>query len=363
MTSTVSSSEHKPMVEDRTQELRRPAGVMVFGVVLVALAAAMVFGVGVGPVGLSARDVVEIIGRGVLQQGWGEYARAEVAVVWDLRLPRVVLAAIVGAALAISGAALQGLFGNALADPGIVGVTSGASTGAIMAISLGLSAFGSWTVPAASFVMGLVVTFVIYVLAQPGKRGGTVQLLLVGIAVTAITGSFNGFMTYIADSDELESIVFWQMGSLNRASWESVAVGVPFLVVGLIVVLRLARPLDMLALGEKQARHLGLDVKRTRLLLVAATALLVAAAVATAGSIGFVGLVVPHIIRLVAGPKHRWLLPISAVGGALMLVLADIGARTLNPPTEIPIGLFTGLIGGPFFLWLLYRGGTRSGVR
>lgn len=312
--------------------VRRPPGALVATVFAVLLLAAIIAGVGIGPLSLPPDEVLRILFAQMTNGSLGGVDPSSAHVVWELRLPRVAQAAIVGASLAIAGAALQGLFGNALADPGIVGVTSGASLGAIIAIVLGLTVFGPWTVPAMSFAFGLATTALIYVLARPGHGDGTVQLLLVGIAVTAVGGSINGFFTYIADTTELESIVYWSMGSLNRASWDAVGAALPFFIVGLAVLISMARPLDVLALGEKQAKHVGLDVRRTRILLV-----------------------VPHIVRIIVGPGHRWLLPLSALGGALMIVLADIGARTLNPPSEVPIGLFTGLVGGPFFLWLLYR--------
>ena len=312
--------------------VRRPPGALVATVFAVLLLAAIIAGVGIGPLSLPPDEVLRILFAQMTNGSLGGVDPSSAHVVWELRLPRVAQAAIVGASLAIAGAALQGLFGNALADPGIVGVTSGASLGAIIAIVLGLTVFGPWTVPAMSFPFGLATTALIYVLARPGHGDGTVQLLLVGIAVTAVGGSINGFFTYIADTTELESIVYWSMGSLNRASWDAVGAALPFFIVGLAVLISMARPLDVLALGEKQAKHVGLDVRRTRILLV-----------------------VPHIVRIIVGPGHRWLLPLSALGGALMIVLADIGARTLNPPSEVPIGLFTGLVGGPFFLWLLYR--------
>lgn len=334
---------------------RRPRGVLVVVVVSILLLVGMVIAVGVGPLSLSPAEVLRSLAFGVGLADSGDVPPAQAAVVWDVRLPRVLLAAMVGACLAIAGAALQGLFGNSLADAGVIGVTSGASLGAICAIVLGLQFVGPWTVPVAAFIAGMATTSLIYVLARPGRKGGTVQILLVGIAVTAVAGSINGFFTYIASTTELEAITFWSMGSLNRASWDSLGAGLPLFLAGTVLLLFLARPLDVLALGERQAKHVGLHVKRTRLLLVVATSLVVGAAVALAGSIGFVGLVVPHIIRLVVGPVHRWLLPLSALGGALMIVAADIGARTLNPPSEIPIGLFTGAVGGPFFLWLLSR--------
>lgn len=346
----------RPREAARTESVvRRPPGGVVLGATGALLLAAMVAGIGIGPLQLGPGSVLQILAA---KAGIGDLAGqppAHVSVVWEIRLPRVLLAAMVGASLAISGAALQGLFGNSLADPGVIGVTSGASLGAICAIVLGLTFLGAWTVPVMAFLFGVATTGMIYVLARPGRSGGTVQLLLVGIAITAMTGSVNGFFTYIADTTELESITYWSMGSLNRGTWQNVSAGLPFALIGLVAVMSLAKPLDVLALGERQARHVGLDVRRTRILLIVSTALAVGAAVAMAGSIGFVGLVVPHIVRLLVGPGHRWLLPISAVGGALMLVLADIGARTLNPPSEIPIGLFTGVVGGPFFLWLLFR--------
>lgn len=354
---TTESATAKGVREVREVEgvVRRPHGPLMVTIVAVLLVVGLVAGVSIGPLRLAPMDVIDILAArlGIVEAA-GQ-TTTEVNVVWEIRFPRVLLAALVGSALAISGAALQGLFGNSLADPGIIGVTAGASLGAITAIVLGLTIFGSWTVPGMAFIFGLITTGLIYVLARPGKGRGTVQLLLVGIAITAIAGSVNGFFTYIADTTELESITYWSMGSLNRASWSTIVAGLPFYVVGVVAVMSLARPLDVLALGERQAHHVGLNVKRTRILLIVATALVVGAAVALAGSIGFVGLVVPHIVRLLVGPGHRWLLPISALGGALMLVLADIGARTLNPPSEVPIGLFTGLVGGPFFLWLLFH--------
>lgn len=335
--------------------VRRPRGVIALALVAVLLLLAMTAGVAIGPLSLTPAEVWRSLTYAMGLTDSGSVSVTQAAVVWDVRLPRVLLAALVGACLAIAGAALQGLFGNSLADAGVIGVTSGASLGAICAIVLGLQFLGSWTVPFMAFVAGMLTTSLIYVLARPGRKGNTVQILLVGIAVTAIAGSVNGFFTYIASTTELEAITFWSMGSLNRASWDTLGAGVLFFAVGTVMLLSLAKPLDVLALGERQAQHVGLNVKRTRFLLVIATSLVVGAAVALAGSIGFVGLVVPHIVRLAVGPVHRWLLPISALGGALMIVLADIGARTLNPPSEIPIGLFTGIVGGPFFLWLLSR--------
>ncbi|RVV97683.1 iron ABC transporter permease [Mesobaculum littorinae] len=279
------------------------------------------------------------------------------AIVWDLRLARSLMAVVVGASLATCGAAMQGLFGNPLADPGIVGVSSGASLGAMAVIILQISTFGIWTLPVGAFVAGTCTTFVIYALARPGVAGGdNSRLLLVGIAVNAIGGAVAGFLTYLATADQLQSLTFWSMGSLSTARWVTLAIVTPPAVVGIALLMRWSRPLDLLALGERQARHLGVDVKILRRKLIFVTALLVAAAVSFAGTIGFVGLVVPHLFRLMIGPGHRWLIPFSAGGGGLLVMLADMAARTLDPPNEVPIGVIMGALGGPFFLWMIWRG-------
>lgn len=328
---------------------------------LVLLVAAILLSFGIGPLKLPPGEVLRAIG---VPLGWvdaGDVSTRDLSVVWDLRIPRALLGALVGASLAMAGVALQGLFGNPLADPGIVGVTNGAALGAVAAIVVGVPALGGWAVPFAAFAGGLVATGTIYALARPGRSQGTATLLLVGIAIGALCSAAIGLFTYIADDAELQSLVFWQMGSLAYAEWAQVWSALPVFAVGTIALLLLATPLDMLALGERQAFHLGLDVRRTRLLLVAFSALLVGSAVAFAGSVAFVGLVVPHLVRILTGPRHRSLLPLSAITGALLVVVADTAARALDPPSEIPLGLFTAAVGAPFFLWLVMRQG-RGGV-
>ncbi|MHC9085130.1 FecCD family ABC transporter permease [Luteimonas sp. RIT-PG2_3] len=323
------------------------------GLVLLVLAILLSFGT--GPLKVPAGDVMHAIGVQLGLAEPGNLSQRDISVVWNMRIPRALLGALVGASLAMAGASLQGLFGNPLADPGIVGVTNGAALGAVAAIVLGLTAFGAWTVPVSAFIGGALTTSLIYVLARPGRGSGTATLLLVGIAIGAACSAAIGFFTYVANDNELQSLVFWQMGSLASASWSQLASALPAFVVGAIALMLLATPLDMLALGERQAQHIGLDVKRTRAMLVACSALLVGSAVAFAGSVGFVGLVVPHFVRLLAGPGHRWLLPLSAICGALLIVIADTAARTLDPPSEIPLGLFSAALGAPFFLWLVLR--------
>lgn len=330
-------------------------------VAALALLGAIVLSFGVGPLKVPPGDVLHAIG---VQLGIADPAgisQRDLSVVWNLRIPRALLGALVGASLALAGASLQGLFGNPLADPGIVGVTQGAALGAVAAIVLGLSAFGYWTIPLAAFAGGALATTLIYFLARPGRVEGTATLLLVGIAIGAGCSAAIGLLTYVADSTELQSLVFWQMGSLARVGWADLAAAAPVFAIGAVALLTMATPLDMLALGERQARHIGLNVRSTRLRLISLSALLVGSAVAFAGSISFVGLVIPHVVRLMVGPGHRLLLPMSALLGALLMVLADTAARTLDPPSEIPLGLFTAALGAPFFLWLVMRRPPRGG--
>ncbi|MGQ5720284.1 FecCD family ABC transporter permease [Pseudochrobactrum asaccharolyticum] len=344
--------------------VKKPADHRVLFAVLVGLFLVLAFfsSIAIGAVSLSLTDVINALYARIASVQSDDIGRLNEAVVWDLRLSRVITAMIVGASLATCGAAMQGLFGNPLADPGIVGVSSGASLGAIIVVVLQISTFGIWTLPIGAFVAGVATTFLIYALARPGKDGGdNTKLLLVGIAVNAIGGAFAGYLTYLATAEQLQSLTFWSMGSLSGAKWITVAISLPPAVIGIWLLYRWSRPLDLLALGERQARHLGVDVTVLRCKLIFVTALLVAAAVSFSGTIGFVGLVIPHLFRLMIGPAHRLLIPFSAAGGALLVMLADLAARTLDPPSEVPIGVIMGSLGGPFFLWMIYRSSKARG--
>jgi iron complex transport system permease protein len=283
------------------------------------------------------------------------------SVLWEIRFPRVALAVVVGAALGCAGAAMQGVFANPLAEPGIVGVSSGAVLGAVVAIVAGVTALGAWTLPAAAFAGGLVTVLGVYVAARADGRTEVVTLVLTGIAVNAVVGALIGLATYLSDEAELRSITFWTLGSLAQATWAKVALVAPLAVVGVGATVALARRLDLLALGDAPARHLGVDVERLRLVLLAVVAVLTAAAVAVSGTILFVGLVVPHLVRTAVGPAHRRLVPGAALAGALVLVVADLVARTVAAPAELPLGVLTALVGGPFFFWQLRRTRERQG--
>ncbi|RAY17173.1 iron ABC transporter permease [Actinomadura craniellae] len=280
---------------------------------------------------------------------------------WVVRFPRVTLAVVTGAALACAGAMMQGVFGNPLAEPGVIGVSWGAAVGAATVIVFGLNALGTWTIVLAAFVAGLLTTLLVYAMSRSGGRTEVVTLLLTGIAVNAVATAALGLLMYISGDDALRAIVSWQLGSLASATWPAVAVVAPCAAAGIAVACACARRLDVLSLGERAARQVGVDVERLRFTGIAVIALMTSAAVAFSGIIAFVGLVVPHLIRLAAGPGHRTLLPASALGGALLVVTADLVARTVVPYQELPLGVLTSLAGGPFFFWLLRRTRARSG--
>ncbi|MGO3886744.1 MAG: FecCD family ABC transporter permease [Mycetocola sp.] len=280
---------------------------------------------------------------------------------WNIRFPRVAMAVVIGAALAVAGLLMQAIFGNPLAEPGVVGVSSGAALGAATSIVFGWTFFGEWTTALMAFIAGLLATLVVYLMSRSGGRTEIVTLVLTGIAVNAFTGAGMALMTFLGDQQAREQIVFWQLGSLNGSRWEQLTVIVPPIVAGLIIAVLLARKLDLLSLGEKSARHLGVNVELLRIVVIVVTALLVGCAVAFAGTIAFVGLVVPHLLRMVIGPAHRPLAITSVLGGALLLVTADLIARTAVPMADLPIGMLTSLVGGPFFFYLLRRARRTSG--
>lgn len=280
----------------------------------------------------------------------------------QIRLPRTLLGLATGGVLALSGVAMQGLFRNPLADPGLVGVSSGAALGAAFAIVGGAvmggmpEAFGPYVLSLCAFLGGLGVTALVYRLGRRNGQTHVATMLLAGIALTALSASAVGLFTYLADDATLRTLTFWNLGSLNGASYARLW---PLLLVcaGVVAWLpRRARALNALLLGESEAAHLGIDIERLKRELVFCTALGVGAAVAAAGMIGFVGLVVPHLVRLIAGPDHRILLPASVLAGGSLLLLADLVARLALAPAELPIGIVTAFIGAPFFLYLLVRG-------
>ncbi|MBA1204918.1 iron ABC transporter permease [Pseudomonas capeferrum] len=315
-----------------------------------------------GPVSLPLSDTLR---AGLRLAGLpiaGEGLEQAELILGQIRLPRTLLGLAVGAVLALSGVAMQGLFRNPLADPGLVGVASGAALGAAVAIVGGswLGGIPDWIAPyllsLCAFIGGLGVTALVYRLGRRNGRTSVSTMLLAGIALTALAGSAVGLFTYLADDATLRTLTFWNLGSLNGASYDRLW---PLLLVATAVALwlpRRAQALNALLLGESEARHLGVEVEPLKRELVFCTALGVGAAVAAAGLIGFIGLVVPHLVRLLAGPDHRVLLPASLLAGGALLLCADLVARLALAPAELPIGIVTAFIGAPFFLILLVRG-------
>ncbi len=275
------------------------------------------------------------------------------AVILHIRLPRLALSLLCGAALAVSGAIMQGLFRNPLADPGLVGVSSGAALAAALCLVLVSPAVSALALPLAAFSGGLVATTLLYRLATRDGLTSVALMLLAGIALNALTGAITGYLSFISDDRQLRDLTFWTLGSLAGATWTKVLMAAPLILLCLAFACTVARHLDSLTFGEDEAFHMGVPVERVKRLAVLLVAAAVGASVAVAGPIGFVGLVVPHVLRLLVGPTHRTLLPLAALLGGALLTLADVLARKLAAPAELPIGLVTAFVGAPFFLGLL----------
>ncbi|NGO70459.1 FecCD family ABC transporter permease [Streptomyces boncukensis] len=339
---------------------RRAAPALLTAGLLAALLVLVLLSAGIGAYGIPLGDIIGSV-RHRAGLGGAELDRVAESVLWNVRLPRVVLAVLIGASLGCAGALMQGVFGNPLAEPAVIGISSGAAVGAASSITLGLTFFGNWTVTACAFVTGLATVLLVYAMSRSGGRTEVVTLILTGIAVNAFAMALIGLCVFFADSAQLTQITFWQLGSLAQATWPKVLAVLPCAAAGLLAAPLYARKLDLLSLGERPARHLGVDVERLRVALVVVVALLTAAAVAVAGIISFVGLLVPHLLRMAAGPGHRFLVPGSALGGAVVLVAADLAARTIAQPAELPLGVLTALVGSPFFFWLLRRTRRRQG--
>ena len=309
-----------------------------------------------GPVDLSPAKVLSALGL-----GHAPLETFERAIVTDLRLPRVCLALLVGSALAQAGAAMQGVFRNPLADPSLVGVSAGAAFAAAAAIvfghKLGLQQHlpMQLLLPAATFIGGLFAALLVQRLAQSEGYTPVSTMLLAGLALNAIAGAGIGLLSQLASDLALRDLTFWMFGSLGKSGWPELAIGAPVLLAVTVLIPREAQALNALLLGEAEAGHLGIDVERLKRRLVFLIVLATATSVALAGLIGFVGLLVPHLVRLRTGPDHRVLLPATALAGALLLTLADIAARVSLAPAELPVGILTALLGGPCFLWLLVR--------
>jgi iron complex transport system permease protein len=281
----------------------------------------------------------------------GALTESEKIIIFQIRLPRIILAGLAGAALSVAGTTYQGLFRNPLADPYLIGVAQGAGLGAIIGFLLP-SAWQIATIPVLAFAGAVIAVLIVSSIARVGKSLPMTTLILAGVALGAFLGAIMSYLM-IASGEKLHSIVLWLLGTLSIANWSQVLMVTPYILIGIIVICLYARPLNVMQLDEEQAQQLGINVERVKIILLVAATLITAAAISFCGIIGFVGIIIPHAVRLIWGPDHRFLLPLSTVAGAIFLILADTAARTLLAPAEIPIGVITAFIGAPFFLYLL----------
>lgn len=338
-----------------------------FAVVAALLFVAFIAGIAVGSTPVPAGTVARVLASHFLPYGWvdvSDIAEPQQVIVWLIRAPRVIVAAAVGAGLAVAGVQMQCLFRNALASPDIIGTSSGGVLGAVLALATGLAMRSIFYLPVMSFAGALLALLLVYAIATRRGRTPVSTLLLTGVAFNALIGAITSFVISLqwVRWEVAQEILFWMMGGLDSRTWKHVWLALPCVVIGLTVALVYSRDLDVLLLGEEAALAVGADIESVKRVILTSGALLTGAAVAVSGLIGFVGLVVPHIVRLIIGPKHRYLLPASALTGAAFLILTDILARTVNRPEEIRLGIVTAMIGAPFFLYLLLRHYRAAGI-
>lgn len=315
-----------------------------------------IIGVSIGSVDIPPDIVLRILVAKILP--WldtSDITEIQQIIVWSIRVPRVLVAALVGASLAIAGVQMQGLFQNPLASPGIVGTSSGGALGAVIALASGLASYSMFYIPIFASVGALLALFIVYMLATQNGKTPVATLLLAGIALNALIAAITSLIITVAwvEHDVAREIVFWLMGGIDNRTWVHVWIALPGILTGVGLALFYTRELDILLMGTETAYSLGIEVEQVQRIILFSTALLTGTAVAISGVVGFVGLIIPHIVRLIIGPKHSYLIPLSAVTGAVFLILVDLLARTINSPSEIRLGILTAILGAPFFLYLL----------
>ena len=339
---------------------RKVSTSLYFVVVSAMLAVAGIAGVSIGTTDISWSVIIQVLVSETLPKGWlslDGVTEAESAIIWLIRMPRVIVAALAGSALAAAGVQLQGIFRNPLADPNVIGVSQGAALGAVIAFITNLVAVSVLWLPVCAFVGAMVALFTVYVIASRASKTPIATLLLAGIALGAFVSAITSLLISLTfvDWQIASEIVFWMMGGLDSRTWTHVQIGAPFVLLGVLIACFYTRELDLMLFGEETSSSLGVDVESFKRKMLAVAALLTGAAVAISGVVGFVGLIIPHLVRLLLGPSHRTLLPASVLTGALFLIVCDLLARTINHPTEIRLGIMTAAFGAPFFLYLLRR--------
>ena len=340
---------------------------LLIGGAAVGLCVATFLSLSIGATGITLASLPRVLSAMLTGRYEAEVAREQLVLI-DIRLPRMLLGMFVGASLAVAGAMMQGMFRNPLADPGLIGVSSGAALAAVATIALGnslaapwIKTFGAYALPIAAFVGGIATTMILVAIVSRQGQLAVSTLLLAGVALAALNGALMGLIAYSSDDRELRDLTLWMLGSLSGASWPKVFAIIPFALLVALVLPRLIRGLNGLLLGEAEAFHLGIDVERTKRVIVLVTSAAVGAAVAVAGILGFVGIVVPHLVRLLAGPDHRVVLPASALMGATLVLAADILARMLLRPAELPLGVVMAILGAPVFLHMVVKRGMAGG--
>ena len=341
----------------------RMKSMLILGSLFVLLLFVILLAVSVGPVTVPFKHTLAVIWDAAANSmGQQQYSERDAVVVLNIRLPRVLVGALVGAALGISGAIMQGLFRNPLVEPGFIGVSSGAAVGAVLAIFFGWTQLSKWMLPGSAFAGALIAILVILTIWQASRKSSVSTLLLIGLGMNLfLSAIISVFVASAPNEQDLRGIVFWLQGGLEARTWEHVQLILPFIVVSVIIASFFARELNMMLLGDDQAKSSGVPVNQTRFILLGLAALMTGTGVAVSGTIGFVGLVVPHVIRLLCGPDHRILLPASALGGASFLVLADIVSRMMLHPITLQVGVVCALIGAPVF-WLLILRTRRESI-
>ena len=335
---------------------------IVIPVMLLLLAVIVVIATALGSVPVPFMQTVRIILKNWGIGTDGSFSGGQESIIYFVRFPRVIVAMLVGAALSTSGAVMQGMFRNPMADPGIIGVSSGAGLGAVIAIVFGLSARNMFMLPLFASTGSIAAAFLIFLLSRKGGRVQSLTLILAGIAVSTLLGAITNIFLTMAYDYQVREFMFWVLGDLYNRQWEHAGLIFIPVIVCILILFTFSRDLNILMLGEEEAQSVGLNPSRTRIILLFLVCVTTASAVCVSGIIGFVGLIVPHILRLIAGPDHRILLPASAIGGAVFLVSCDLVSRLLIMPGEIRVGIITSLLGAPYFLYLLHKNRREGGV-